>query len=156
MPVAAARLADVGAADPQPVVGGRVGQHRGKELAVGFLDGVALGERAARLGDAAGERVTDLLELAEVEHPRRPCGGDPVRHVDAPEARGDQLAQLALEPPDLPPQLGPRASLLREPSVLCNPLGDEGQRVGLRWRSPLEQIRHGQILSRLEGRGGNP
>ena len=130
MPVAAAGLADVGAADPQPVVGGRVGQHRGEERAVGLLDGVALGERPARVGDAAGERVTNFLELAEVEHPRRPRGGDPVRHVDAPESLGDQPGKLALEPPDLSPQLGPRNGLAGQPVVLCNPLGDKGHARG--------------------------
>jgi len=156
VPVAAARLADVGAADPQPVVGGGVGQHRGEERAVGLLDGVALGERPPRVGGAAGERVTDLLELTEVEHPRRTRGGDPMRHVDPPESRGDQPGKLALEPPDLSPQLGARAGLAEQPVVVCNPLGDKGQWVGLRWRSPVEQIRHGLILSRLEGRCSNP
>lgn len=156
MPVAAARLADVGAADPQPAVGGGIGQHRGEERAVGVLDGLALGERAPRVGGAAGKRIANLLELTEVEHPRRPRGGDPVRHVDPPEALGDQPGKLALEPPDLPPQLGPGAGLAKQPVVLCNPLGDKGQRVGLRSRSPVEKIRHSQILSRLEGRRGNP
>lgn len=156
MPVAAARFADVGAADPQPAVRGGVGQHRGEELAVGLLDGVPPGQPAARLGDAAGERVTNFLQLTEVEHPRRPRGGDPVRQANAPEAGDDQAAQLALEPPDLPAQLRPRASLLREPRVLCGPLGDKGQPVGLRPRFPVEQIRHGQSLSRLKGRGRDP
>jgi hypothetical protein len=134
--VAAARLADVGAADPQPVVGGGVGQHRGEERAVGLLDGLALGERAPRVGDAAGERIADLLERTEVEHPRRARGGDPVRHVDPPESRGDQPGKLALEPPDLTPQLGAGQPLVD---------GDS-----------FEHSRHGQILSRLEGRRSNP
>lgn|GEM_PF-1997687 len=156
MPVAAARLADVGAADPQPAIGGGVGQHRGEERAVGLLHVGALGKRAARVGGAAGKRITNLLELTEVEHPRRTRGGDPVRHVDAPETLRDQPGKLALEPPDLPPQLGPRTGLAKQPVVLGNPLGDKGQPVELRSRSPVEKIRHSQILSGLEGRCSNP
>ncbi len=136
MPVAAARLADVGAADPQPAVGGGVGKHLVEERAVGLLDGVALEERAARLGDAAGERVTDLLQGAEVEHARRPRGGDPVRHVDAPEPLGDQARELPLEPPDLPAQLGAGQTLIDRDSV--------------------EHTPHSQILSGLEGGRGDP
>jgi hypothetical protein len=155
VPVPAARLADVGAADPQPAVGGGVGKHLGEERAVGVLDGIALEERAAGLGDAARERVTNLLEGAEVEHARRPGGGDPVRHVDAPESRENQRGELALEPPDLPAQLGPCAGLFDlEPSVLGSPPGDQGQPVGP--RLPVEQVRHGQSLSGLEGRRRDP
>jgi hypothetical protein len=40
--VAAARQAEVGAADPQPAVGGGVGKHLVEQLAVGLLDGIAL------------------------------------------------------------------------------------------------------------------
>jgi hypothetical protein len=101
--VAAARQTEVGAADPQPAVGGRVGDHRLDQFAVGLLDGVARGERAASFAETAGERVTNLLQLPQVKHPRRPRGSDPVRHVDAAEPLGDQRGQLALEPPDLPP-----------------------------------------------------
>lgn len=136
MPVAAARLADVGAADPQPAVSDGVGEHLGEERAVGLLDGVALDQRAAGVGDPAGERVAKLLQLAEVEHPRRSRGGDPVRHVDAPEPLGDQPGQLALEPPDLPPQLRPGQALID--------------------RDSFKHAPHGQILSGLEGRCRNP
>lgn len=136
MPVAAARLADVGAADSQPVVGGGVGQHRGEERPVGLLDRIALGERAPRVGGATRQGIADLLELTEVEHPRRARGGDPVRHVDAPEALGDQPGKLTLEPPDLPSQLGTGQSLVDRDSV--------------------EHTPHSQSLSRLEGRCSNP
>jgi hypothetical protein len=134
--VAAAGLADVGAADPQPAVGGRVGKHLGEERAVGLLDGVALEQRAARLGDATRERIADLLQRAEVEHPRRARGGDPVRDVDAPEPLGDQPGELALQPPDLPAQLGAGQTLVD--------------------RDYVEHTPHSQILSGLEGRRGNP
>jgi len=149
--VAAAGLADVGAADPHPAVILRGGKHRGEQFAVGLLDEGALGESAARLGDAGRERVAHLLQLAEVEHPRLTGGRDPVGDAHPPEPLGDERAQLTLQPPHLPPQLRPRRPLVeRQPHVLCNPVGDKGH--GL----PFQYSRHKQILSRLEGRGGNP
>jgi hypothetical protein len=134
--VAAAGQADVGAADPQPAVGGRVGKHLVEEPAVGLLDGVALEEGAARVGDATGERIAKLLELTQVEDPRRPRGGDPVRHLDATEPVGNHPAELTLQPPDLPAQLGAGQTLID--------------------RDPFEHSPHSQILSRLEGRRSNP
>ena len=136
MPVAAARQAEVGTADPQPAVGGGVGKHVVEERLVGFLEGVALDQRAARVGDLARQRVADLLELAQVEHPRRTRGRDPVRDDDAPEALGDQAAELMLELGDLPAQLG-----------AGQPLVD---------RDSVEHTPHSQILSGPEGRGDNP
>jgi hypothetical protein len=136
VPVAAAGQAEVGAADPQPAVGSGVGKHRVEELAVRLLDGVALDQRTGRVGDPAGERVANLLELTQVEHPRRSRGADPVRHVDPPEALGHQAAELTLEPADLPPQLGAGQTLID--------------------RDSFEHSPHSQILSRLEGRRGNP
>jgi hypothetical protein len=59
--VAAAREAEVVTTDPQPGVGRRVGKHLVEELAVGLLEGIALEERTARLGNLAGERVADFL-----------------------------------------------------------------------------------------------
>jgi hypothetical protein len=115
---------------------GGVGQHLLEQLAVGLLEGLALGERAARVGDPAGERVANLLELTEVEDPRRTRGEDPVRHEHAAEAFGDQPGELALELADLPPQLGAGQTLVD---------GDS-----------LEHSPHSQILSRLEGRCSNP
>jgi hypothetical protein len=134
--VAAAGQAEVGAADPQPPVGGRVGDHRLDELTVGLLEGLALGKRAARLGEATGERVAQFLQLTEVEHPRRPHGGHPVRDEHPSQPLGDQPGELPLELADLPPQL--RA---REPLV---------------YRASLQHSSHSQSLSRLEGRRGNP
>ena len=106
MPVAAAGQAEVGAADPHPAVAGGVGEQSLEQFAVGGLEGGALGERPARLGDPDGERVADLLELTEVEHARRPGGTDPVRDDDPAQPLGDEPAQLQLEPADLPAQLG--------------------------------------------------
>ena len=136
MPVAAARQAEVGAADPQPAIGGGVGKHLVEEPAVGLLDGVAFAEGASRIGDATGKRITKLLELAQVEDPRRPRGGDPVRDLDAAEALGNQPGELALELADLPAQLGAGQTLIDSDS--------------------LEHSPHSQILSRLEGRRSNP
>jgi hypothetical protein len=112
------------------------GQHVGEQLPVGGLDRGTRGKRPPCVGDAAGESIAKLLELAEVEHPRRPRGTDPVRHVDPPEALGHQPGQLELELADLAPQLDASETLVDYESVEHSP--------------------HGQILSGLEGRGGNP
>ena len=136
MPVAAAGQAEVGAADPPPAVGGGVGQHLVEQLAVGVLEGIALRERAPRLGEAAGERVADLLEVPQVEHPRRSRGPDPVRHGDPAESLGDHPRQLELELADLPAQLGAGEALIDSDS--------------------FKHTSHSQILSRLEGRCSNP
>ena len=154
MPVAAAGLADVGAADADPPVVLRGGEHVGEKLAVGLLDEGALGEGAMGLGEAGRERVADLLQLAEVEDARRPGGVDPVRDVDPAHAFGDQPGELPLELADLPAQLSAGTTLVKsEPSSFCHPLGYKRKAVDL---SPVEQVRHMQILSRFEGRGGNP
>jgi hypothetical protein len=154
VPVAATVLADVGAADADPAVSLGGGKHLAQKFAVGLLDEGPLGEGAVGLGDAGGERVADALQLPQVEDARRSGGVDPMRDDDPAEPFGDEPAQLTLELADLPPQLGARTRLVDlQPSVLCHPLGYKGQPVDL---SPVEQIRHREILNRLEGRGGNP
>jgi hypothetical protein len=134
--VAAAGQAEVGATDPHPAVGGGVGQHLIEQFAVGLLEGVAVGERAVRLGEATGERIAKLLELTQVEHSRRSRRGYPVRHDDASEPLGDEPGELTLEPPDLPSQLGPGQTLV--------------------YPNSFEHSPHSHILSRLEGRCSNP
>ncbi len=136
MPVPATGQAEIGAADPQPAVGGGVGEHLLEQVAVRLLERLALEERAVRLGDLQRQRIADLLELAKVEHPGRTDGGDPMGDDDAPEALGDQPAELTLEPGDLPAQLGAGQPLVDRDSVEHSP--------------------HSQILSGPEGRGGNP
>jgi hypothetical protein len=154
VPVAAAGSADVGAADPDPRVALRGGEHVGEQLPVGLLDEGARGEGAVALGEAGRERVADLLQLTEVEDARRPGGVDPVGDVDPRHALGDEPGDLQLELGDLPAQLGARTRLVkRDASSFCRPLGDKRTAVDL---TPVEQIRHRQILSRPEGRGGNP
>jgi hypothetical protein len=156
VPVAAAWRADVSATDPDPRVALRGGEHVGEQLPVRLLDESALGEGAVALGEAGRERVADLLQLAEVEDARRPGGVDPVGNVDPAHALGDESADLQLELGDLPAQLGARPRLVkRDASSFCRPLGDKRKAVDLDL-TPVEQIRHGQILSRPEGRGGNP
>jgi len=154
VPVAAAGLADVGAADPDPPVVLRAGEHFLEKLAVGLLDEGALGEDAVGFGESRRERVANLLQLTEVEHPGRPGGLDPMGDAHPAHPLGDQSRQLPLEPADLPPQLLPRPRLVdvRRPSFR-HPPGYERKRADL---SPVEQVGHKQILSRLEGRGGNP
>jgi hypothetical protein len=134
--VAAARQAEIGAADPQPVEAGGIGEHLVEQLPVGLLEGIPLDQRAPRLRDATGERVADLLQLAQVEHPRGSRRRHPMRHVDATEPFGDQAAKLTLELADLPAQLCAGQTLIDRDSVEHSP--------------------HRQILSRLEGRRSNP
>jgi hypothetical protein len=152
--VAAARLADVGAADADPGVALRGGEHVPQQLPVGLLDEGALREGAVGFGEAGRERVANLLQLTQVEDPRRPGGVDPIGDLDPAHPFGEEPGDLPLELADLAAQLGPRAPLLgTEPLSFCSPLGYKRKVVD---RSPVEQIRHGQILSRFEGRGGNP
>jgi len=134
--VATAGLTDVGAADADPPVALRGGEHVLKKFAVGLLDEGALGKGPMGLGEARRERVAHLLQLAEVEDARRPGGADPIRNVDPAHALGDQSRELPLQLADLPAQLHPG-----EPLVYLD---------------PVKNSRHEQILSRFEGRGGNP
>jgi hypothetical protein len=134
--VAAAGLADVGAADPHPLVVLRHGEHVGQQFAIALLDEGAGGEGVVGFGEAGRERVAHLLQLTEVEDARRPGRGDPVGDVDPAHAFGDQPGELTLDLADLAAQLDPRQPLI--------------------YLDPVEHSRHRQILSRLEGRGGNP
>jgi len=111
--VAAAVQAEIlpGDADPLEVLGGR--KHPLDELAVLVLESLPLPQSTLRLGDAVGEAVTDCLQLAQVEHPRR--GGkrlDPVRDLGVAEAVAEAGGKLGLEPGDLPPQLQARPALV--------------------------------------------
>lgn len=98
MPGTAAGLADVGAADADPLeLGGRI-EHFAEQVAILGLDLRPVGESRAGFADALGETVADRLQLTEVEHPRR--GGDAVDTVgDLGMAEGlsEERAQLRLE-----------------------------------------------------------
>jgi len=111
--VAAARLAEVVAAHPDPLeVRGR-GQHLPQQLAIGGLGPGALAQRQARLGNAVGERVAQSLQLAQVEHPWLDRDrGDAMLDHDPAEALGQERGELTLEPADLASQLGPGQALV--------------------------------------------
>ncbi len=113
MPVAAAGLAEVVAADPDPLELGRRGQHPAQQLAVGGLDPGALAQPQARVGHPLGQLVAQPLQLAEIEDPRRPGGGvDAVVDLDPAEGLRQEAGQLALEAADLTAQLGPGEALV--------------------------------------------
>jgi hypothetical protein len=111
--VAAARLADVGAGDSLPPVGGGVGKHPLQGLAVAGLQLGTAGKRATRLGDPRGKGVTDPFQFAEPGDPRL-CGAGRDRDVDFNPRKGlgEEAGQLALETADLTPQLGARQALV--------------------------------------------
>jgi len=113
VPGAAARLADVGAFDLDPLEVRRGRQHLRQQLAVGGLDALALAQRHASIGNPFGQLVAQPLELAQVEDPRlRRDGADPVPYLDSAERGGEEPGQLALQASDLAPQLGPGEALV--------------------------------------------
>ena len=127
MPVAAAGLADVGAADRAArgsSAGAASSAVRSSRLAVSTAARSA--SACARVADAGRERVAELLELTEVEHPRRPGGADPVRDLDPAQPLGDEARQLQLELADLAAQLGAGEPLvdLQRLSTACLPRAD--------------------------------
>src|SRR5262249_48513239 len=113
MPVAAARLADVGARDPQPpVLGGGV-EHALEQLAVAGLQLAALPQREPRLTDPGRKRVADRLQIAQAERPRLARHrADCSIELQAREGLRDERAQLGLEAADLAPQLRPGKALV--------------------------------------------
>jgi hypothetical protein len=128
--VAAAGLADVGAADPQPPVVTWGLDQVAQQLAVGRLGGGLRGQRCTGLAGALDEPVAQALELAEVEQARyRHRRADPVGHGDAAEAVEGEAAQLELEAADLAAQLGAREALVtvdakrRSDALSCQYLG---------------------------------
>lgn len=131
--MAAARLADVGAGDAQPLVLGGRGEHPLQQLAVGGLDLGALGERLACRGDPRHQRVADPLQLAEADDARlarrrRHAGLD----REARERLGREPRQLPLQAADLAPQIGSRQALVALRGL--NP----GERVDQLWHNPFE------------------
>jgi hypothetical protein len=113
MPVAAPRLTDVGAGDPQPLVLGRLGQHLLEQLAIARLQFVLLVQGAPRDGDPIGKGVADPLQVLQVGDPRHVRAG---RHLDveddAGKGLGREAGQLVLEAADLAPQLDAREALV--------------------------------------------
>ncbi len=113
MPVAAARLTDVGACDPQPLVLGRGGQHPLEQLAIAGLELGALLQLKPGLADPRRQRVADNLQLAQAKRPRLTRNGaDSGVDREARKGIGDEGAKLSFEAPDLTPQLSARKSLV--------------------------------------------
>jgi hypothetical protein len=97
VPVAAARLANVGTGDSQPLVLGRRGEHVAQQLMVALLQLVSLTQRDAGVRDSLGKGISDALQPAEVGDPRRPrqsrnAGVD----LEPREGLGGEVRQLPL------------------------------------------------------------
>lgn len=111
--MAAAVLADVGAGDADPLVSGGVGEHAPQQLAVALPKLGLPGERPARLADPLSQRVPHTLQLLKAGDPRRACRRiNPSLDPAQGEGFGNETRQLALEAPDLAPQLGAREALV--------------------------------------------
>jgi hypothetical protein len=128
--VPAARLADVGARDPQPLVLRGRGQHPPQQLTVAGLEFALFLERDAGGRDPLGKGIAHLLQLLEPGHSRL---GEMTRNRGVDRDPGKRLhskpGELVLEAGDLAPQLGAREAL-----VASNPKHRE--------RVSIEQIRH--------------
>jgi hypothetical protein len=146
--VAAAGLADVGAADPQPAVVARRLDHLAQQLAGSGLGGGLLGKGGAGLAGALGQLVAQLLELAEVEQARRRCGGgDCVGDGDAAEAVIGEARELELETADLAAQLGAGEALVAA-DAKRRPDGLSCQHSG---HLPSVSLNHSQALKKCSG-----
>ena len=130
MPVPTARLADVSARDPQPLVLGGRGEHPAQQLAVAGLQFALFLERDAGRGNPLGKGIAHLLQLVEAGHPRlgemtRDRGID----CEARKSLDGKAGELVLEASDLAPQLGAREALVASHSKR-------------REHVSIEQIRH--------------
>jgi hypothetical protein len=133
--VAAARLADVGPRDPQPLEVPRPLQHPLQQLAVAGLELLPLAQGGASRADARGEGVANQLQATELERAVAIARGrHPRVDLESREGLGDERRELALEAADLPPQLG-----AGEPLVAAD--ADLGPGVS------VEQMRHNPIPS---------
>lgn len=111
--MAAARLADVGAGDPHPLVLRRSGQHALEQLAVAGLELGALPQLQLGAADPGRQRVAHRLQLTEVERPRLGRDrGDAGVELEAGKRLGDERAELRFEAPDLASQLRPGEPLV--------------------------------------------
>jgi hypothetical protein len=111
--VAAARLTDVGARDPHPLVLGRRRQHVLEQLAVAGLQLVLLLQGLPRDGNPLGQSIADLLQLLEPGDPGHGKAGRDLRvEGEAREGLGAEPRQLVLEAADLTAQLSAREALV--------------------------------------------
>ncbi|MGC1166169.1 MAG: hypothetical protein WA862_08670 [Solirubrobacterales bacterium] len=111
--MAATRQTEVVTAHLDPLEVRRRGQHLTQQLVVGGLEPGPLAQGQPRLGDALGEVVAQLLEVAETKHPGLAAdGGNPVWDLNPAESLGEETGERALEAADLPPQLDPGKALV--------------------------------------------
>ncbi len=139
MPVAAPRLTDVGAGDPQPLVLGRLGQHLLEQVAVARLQFVLPLQSTVGNGDPIGEGIANSLQVLQARNP-----GDvrARRHVDvendAREGLSREAGQLVLEAANLAPQLDAREALVA-------PHSKHRECVSIEqiWHKPESSVNHG-------------
>jgi hypothetical protein len=110
--VLALPLADVVVRDADPVVLLRVGDHSLDQEAVRFLDVGAASDLSLRLAHPDHESVANPLELSRAEYPRAAGGANAPIDAVAREGRGPELAEPALEPSDLTPEVIPDEALV--------------------------------------------
>jgi len=130
VPVAAARLAHVGARDTQPLVLRGSREHFLEQVAVPSLQLIALPERQVGLPNPLRQRVAHALELVEAGDPRLAEASRDAGVEREPRKRSRAEARkLMLETTDLTSQLGAGKALVAPYPKRC-------QRVS------VEQIRH--------------
>jgi hypothetical protein len=135
VPDAAAGLADVGAADPQPLVLGRRVEHALEQLAIAGLQLSPFPQLYASLGYPVRERVAYRLQIAKAKRARLVRDrGHPGVDPQAREGIGEEQGELGFQTPDLAPQL--RAG---EPLVAA-----KAKRSG---SLSIEQVRHSPATS---------
>ena len=113
VPGTAAGLTDIVAEIRTHLNEAGAGQHARQQLAVAGLQMRPLRKQEPRLADSGGEFVADLLELAEVEHPRLSAATrNPVADLNPLERAGEKARELSLKAADLSPQLGARGAFV--------------------------------------------
>jgi hypothetical protein len=115
VPSAAARLADVGAADPHPLELGRRIEHFLQQLTVLILDQHSIAKSGAGFGDAVGETIANGLQLPEVKYPwngRTSVTLNAMRDLGVAEGFAEERGQLRLQARDLTAQLEPSLALV--------------------------------------------
>lgn len=113
MPVAAARLADVGTRDPHPLVLGWRRQHFLQQLTITGLQFILLAQGLASNRDPLGQGIANLLQLLKPSDPGHgETGRDLSVEGEAWKGLGAETGQLVLEAADLTAQLNAREALV--------------------------------------------
>ncbi len=111
--MATARLTDIGARDPHPLVISGRRQHLLEQIAIAGLQFVLFAQGVTCLANAIGKRIANSLELLEPRNPRfRKAGGN--RGVEGKSRKGlsAEAGKLVLEAADLAAQLCAREALV--------------------------------------------